>query len=107
MVQRRPAGGAQAFGRPGRRERDVRVLAAVDDEVEELVERGGEVGVDVVAQVDARRQGGFGRAAQHLAVHGAAGVAVSAHRRSAIATVAMAPRTERPCGSAGAAAWRA
>ena len=109
VPQARPAGGAQAFGDDrGRSEHDVRVLAALDDEREELVERGREVGVDVVAQVDARRQCGFGGAAQRLAVHA---------RRTPLGPRSTdvprwppwrwrrAPR--RPCGSAGGGAWRA
>ena len=76
VPERAPPGALRLLGRPRRRQSDVRVLAALDDELEELVERGGEVGVDVVAQVDAGRQRGLGGAAQHLAAHRPAGVAV-------------------------------
>ena len=108
VPERAPPEGAQAFGElRGGRERDVGVLAAVDDELQELVERRAEVGVDVVAQVDARGERGLGRAAQRLAAHGAAGVAVAprAARRWPPWRWRRAPT--RPCESAGAAAWPA
>src|SRR5665647_2456706 len=72
--RRAPPGRSGSWGDRGGGQGDIRVFATVDDELEELVERRREVGVDVVAQIDPRRQGGFGRAAQRLAAHGPADV---------------------------------
>ena len=95
-LRRAPPGALSLLG-DRRGEDDVRVFAAVHDELEELVQRRGERGVDVVAQVDPRGERRVGRAAQRVAAHGpvrlAPGLRAGARRWP---TMAIAARTEAP-----------